>query len=576
MTNIKSIPLLLIVSLITACGGGGGGSDVGVGAVLTTVTGGGSTGDTTNATATVSFSANPYTMVAGDRTILTWSSSNASSCTASGAWSGSKSLSGSENITLDNYGDYTFSIDCSGATASVSVSVSDEDNEGSCRNPHNAKIKESYIGDYEIPVAQNSFGEDHLRAMGFKDYGVEWIYRNYENRGESWVDDCTQEEYTKLMYRITLRQLKDHGVKTAWVYNFGYWEDHTAETWQINHGRKHLSDWVIEYLAETTEDLGMDMHYAWQFLALDDQNIPLFPFDGQVYVDMSLLKRIMDSHEEHILWEADRLQQLGVASISADWSAMWVCFCGLQNEASSYERDVLKSYYMERMGSIVSQIKGIFDGEVYIGEGIVWNDSRIFEQVDGITINLPNLLYDDEVAGATVELIEERVAEYITQLYDNWSCNTQQPCWEYTTYEIPKVIWNMFAQSHTSFLSKGWVEDGFCTQGTYNDVYYDKCMQYDVPTDFSAQAIFIEGLLRAVDKQPWFETKGTTATTAYWLSDTLIPDENQYGSDCGLTFGSCGTEGFPNISQSLRGKPAEKIMKAWYTGEYEQYNPEYE
>jgi hypothetical protein len=101
-------------------------------------------------------------------------------------------------------------------------------------------------------------------------------------------------------------------------------------------------------------------------------------------------------------------------------------------------------------------------------------------------------------------------------------------------------------------------------------------MQYDVPTDFSAQAIFIEGLLRAVDKQPWFETKGTTATTAYWLSDTLIPDENQYGSDCGLTFGSCGTEGFPNISQSLRGKPAEKIMKAWYTGEYEQYNPEYE
>tara|TARA_R110002167_G_scaffold42100_1_gene128217 strand:- start:2120 stop:3850 length:1731 start_codon:yes stop_codon:yes gene_type:complete len=576
MTNIKSIPLLAIVSLITACGGGGsGGTDV-AGALITAggTTGGGNSGNTT--TPTVSLSASTYEIVAGDKTTLTWSSSDASSCTASGSWSGSKSLSGNESITLDSYGDFTFSIDCSGATASIDVSVSDEDAEGSCQNPHSAKIKQSYIGNYDLPIPQNSFGDDHIKSIGFKDYGVEWIYNNYKNRGESWVSDCTQEEYVKLMYRTTLRQLKEHGVETAWVYNFGYWQDHQAETWEINHSRKHVSDWQIEYIAETAQDLGMNMHYAWQFLALDDENNMLFPFDGMVYVDMSLLKRIIDSHEEHILWEADRLQSLGVTSMSADWSAMWVCFCGLEDEASSNERDELKNYYMERLASIISQIKGRFDGEVYVGEGIIWNDSRVFDQVDGVIGSLPNLISDDEVAGATVDLIEERVAEYVTALYDDWTCNTQQPCWEYTTYQLPKVIWNMFAQSHANFLSTGWVEDGFCTQGTYKDVYYDDCMQYSVPTDFSAQAIFIEGMLRAIDKQPWFETKGTTASAAYWLSDTLIPDENQYGSDCGLNFGSCGREGFPNISQSVRGKPAEKIIKAWYTGQYEQYNPEYE
>jgi len=93
-------------------------------------------------------------------------------------------------------------------------------------------------------------------------------------------------------------------------------------------------------------------------------------------------------------------------------------------------------------------------------------------------------------------------------------------------------------------------------------------MQWFIPTDFSAQAIFIEGMLRAIDKDPWFNTKGTTASTAYWLSDTLIPSSKERLDD--------GIEGFPNISQSVRGKPAEKIIKAWYTGEYEQYNPEYE
>ena len=35
-----------------------------------------------------------------------------------------------------------------------------------------------------------------------------------------------------------------------------------------------------------------------------------------------------------------------------------------------------------------------------------------------------------------------------------------------------------------------------------------------------------------------------------WLTDTLIP----------------GEEGFPNLSQSIRGKPAEEIVKYWYTG----------
>ena len=35
-------------------------------------------------------------------------------------------------------------------------------------------------------------------------------------------------------------------------------------------------------------------------------------------------------------------------------------------------------------------------------------------------------------------------------------------------------------------------------------------------------------------------------------------------------------EGFPNVSQSIRGKPAEKILKYWYTGEYESYEPDFE
>ena len=105
-------------------------------------------------------------------------------------------------------------------------------------------------------------------------------------------------------------------------------------------------------------------------------------------------------------------------------------------------------------------------------------------------------------------------------------------------------------------------------QATVDDITYE-CIQYEVKTDFSAQAVFTEGLFRAIDTQSYFGTLGTTTSTGYWLSDTLIPDANQYPASTNTV------EGFPNMSQSVRGKPAEKIFKYWYTGHYEAYAPEF-
>ncbi|MCR4330446.1 MAG: peptidoglycan-binding protein, partial [Patescibacteria group bacterium] len=73
-------------------------------------------------TPTLSFSANTTNITQGDSTTLTWSSTNAISCTASGGWSGSKTLQGSSakipNTTT------TYTLTCMNATnESVSKSV---------------------------------------------------------------------------------------------------------------------------------------------------------------------------------------------------------------------------------------------------------------------------------------------------------------------------------------------------------------------------------------------------------------------------------------------------------------------
>jgi hypothetical protein len=76
---------------------------------------------------TVSLSASPTTVSSGQSSTLTWSSTNATGCTASGAWSGSKATSGSASTGALNQTS-TYSMTCtngtSSATASSTVTVS--------------------------------------------------------------------------------------------------------------------------------------------------------------------------------------------------------------------------------------------------------------------------------------------------------------------------------------------------------------------------------------------------------------------------------------------------------------------
>lgn len=90
---------------LTSCGGGGGGG-----------------GSPAPPSITVNISSSDDSISVGDEITLTWSSSNASSCNASGAWSGSKATSGNETFTIDSSGSKTFSLSCSGTSATAGSS----------------------------------------------------------------------------------------------------------------------------------------------------------------------------------------------------------------------------------------------------------------------------------------------------------------------------------------------------------------------------------------------------------------------------------------------------------------------
>ncbi len=72
---------------------------------------------------TVSLSASPASIIQGQSSTLTWASTNATSCTASGAWSGSKATSGSQSVSPTATSTYTLACTGSGGTTTQNATV---------------------------------------------------------------------------------------------------------------------------------------------------------------------------------------------------------------------------------------------------------------------------------------------------------------------------------------------------------------------------------------------------------------------------------------------------------------------
>ena len=99
----RRVIYMAVVVMMTACGGYGGGSSM--------------------PPATVSVSVQPTSITLGQSATLSWST-NGSTCTASGAWSGTKGASGTQSVTPTAVGTYTYTLVCSGGAYGGSTSQS--------------------------------------------------------------------------------------------------------------------------------------------------------------------------------------------------------------------------------------------------------------------------------------------------------------------------------------------------------------------------------------------------------------------------------------------------------------------
>ena len=110
-SNSTATTTPLIPAPILGGSGGGGGGGGGGG---TPVPPPAPTDDGGSPAPTLTFTSSATSVAAGGNATITWSTTNASSCTASGGWSGAKATSGSQSFTNLSV-NQTYTLQCSGA-----------------------------------------------------------------------------------------------------------------------------------------------------------------------------------------------------------------------------------------------------------------------------------------------------------------------------------------------------------------------------------------------------------------------------------------------------------------------------
>lgn len=169
---------ILISLFIVSCGGGGMG---------------GSSSDNNGGTGMPSdpmintFSSTASSVSINTSVTLSWTTSNTNSCSASGDWSGTKSLNGSEDITLDEAKTYSFTLTCSGAsgtsnaTSTLTVEVSSvdgsdiysEDKPSYCKDPLNDSSN-YWLENFDSDVLDNNTFTYQL-GNGFNAIDGSWV-----------------------------------------------------------------------------------------------------------------------------------------------------------------------------------------------------------------------------------------------------------------------------------------------------------------------------------------------------------------------------------------------------------------
>ena len=386
---------------------------------------------------------------------------------------------------------------------------------------------QSYYGANSIPTPSSKFDPTILRGMGLKDY--------HPRMNSSTASNCNQTEYSRLLYMATLDRLQALNIDYVEIYQYGPVTDFNAPTWVVDKSVWQIPESEFIWFIKEANRRNIKVNLIWQLWPRDSKGNTIN--SNYTMSEAEMLKVLRGWHD--IVVELAKLGGAnGLNMLTVHWNAFYFPITGVYKESATQE-----------FLSIINDVRKYYNGKLFMEAIPIFFDKRIVEKVDAIIIPLSpsNWSRMDDI-NISVPLLKSRYKDAILGIALELSIATGMDA-----KTIP-VIWDFNIQSRDRSLSDGWVEDGFCVKdggdgGAFTWGSPECAKQMNYVTDFSVQALAVESAFQAIKEQTLLKTYGINFSTSYWHTDTIVP----------------GPEGFPNYSQSVRGKPAEKIIKSWYS-----------
>ncbi|OGL25235.1 hypothetical protein A3A68_00720 [Candidatus Saccharibacteria bacterium RIFCSPLOWO2_01_FULL_48_13] len=257
---------------------------------------------------TVSLSASPSVVATGGSSTLTWGSTNATSCSASGAWSGTQPTSGTFNTGALSQSS-TYNLACSGtggiASAGVTVTVTQEQPPpptgssaplGVYRGAGNSSgvaAFESWFGK-TVPLAEDFLPGDSWSAISS---APDWLFNGWAGKpyqlvlGVPMIPDTggslaagANGDYNS--YFKTLAQnlvAKGHGsaiLRPGWEFGGGWYKWKVASTTDAANYAAYFRN-IVTTMRAQAPSLKFDWNAIWGWQPVD----PALAYPGDAYVD---------------------------------------------------------------------------------------------------------------------------------------------------------------------------------------------------------------------------------------------------------------------------------------------------
>ena len=388
-------------------------------------------------------------------------------------------------------------------------------------------VPRDWIGLYPLPDINGSpLQSTILRGLAIKDIMLD--------NNPSFIDGCAgnlQEEFIRTIDRLVLL-----GVDTVLIPQWQYLSARGDGTWYVvsaDNTFGPLSDSNLAFFANLATTHGIQIFMSNQIQGfVDEEGDPLDPSAGTppyipAYSSEDLPKWFR-AYQDFVAERSIFFESIGIDiwEVGCD-----VCLFAPYLAQTQAEFDLHAQEYEKA----IETIRTNYSGQLLTYFGRIDEYPNLLNKIDLIGLSL---FFEDfteeEMNSLTVSNLKEKLLGNRSNI-DRLQA-TGKP-----------LFINLNMQSRgNAFIQQGYLEVTECTSDFNGNVSEGVCLQRDVDTDFSIQAIYYEAVFEFLNSQS-FARPPTIMAGDYWVTDSIQP-----------------TNVFPNIGGSFRNKPAEGLVKTWF------------